>query len=305
MKKILELIKKYKVYSILIAVVLVVCLGLAFYSMKGNTSPKSSVKTTTNKAVTNNKPNNPDVNNTAQNPTSNQSNVGQTPTQQPVSTVDHSTQVVQTTKSGKDTSYLEYYSKLIRSSMDFKISRQESIKINAIKAEENTKNNSSQETNAKNNSSQGTDTKNKSSNLPSIQDEAKPRTVNEKIVMTTDERDLLERLVEAEAGGEPPEGKNAVVTVVLNRLKSPEFSKTKTIHDVIYAKDQFTPISNGTINKKASSASKEAVKQVVDNGYRSFGENVTYFMNPKLAETLWISENKEEVTVIGEHHFYR
>jgi len=123
------------------------------------------------------------------------------------------------------------------------------------------------------------------------------------IRITPYERDLLERLVEAEAGGEPYEGKLAVVAVVINRLNSKEFPNT--IHGVIYQKNQFSPVVNGSINCKASAESKRAVRQVVDEGYRSFSPEVVYFLNPDIATSKWIINNRTFVKAIGNHHFYK
>lgn len=117
------------------------------------------------------------------------------------------------------------------------------------------------------------------------------------------ERDLLERLVEAEARGEPYEGKLAVATVVMNRVNSSQFPNS--IHNVIHQKNQFSPVANGSIKKKASSDSKRAVKQVIDEGYRSFGPEVVYFLNPKIATSKWIIRNRTHVTTIGNHAFYK
>lgn len=121
--------------------------------------------------------------------------------------------------------------------------------------------------------------------------------------ISSHERDLLERLVEAEAGGEPYEGKLAVATVVMNRVNSSQFPNS--IHSVIHQKNQFSPVANGSIKKKASSDSKRAVKQVIDEGYRSFGPEVVYFLNPKIATSKWIIRNRTYVTTIGNHAFYK
>ncbi|RBN36035.1 peptidoglycan-binding protein, partial [Priestia megaterium] len=52
------------------------------------------------------------------------------------------------------------------------------------------------------------------------------------------DKELLARLVQAEAKGEPYAGKVAVATVVLNRVDSDSFPNS--IHDVIYQGTQFT-----------------------------------------------------------------
>jgi N-acetylmuramoyl-L-alanine amidase len=72
--------------------------------------------------------------------------------------------------------------------------------------------------------------------------------------------DLLARLINAEAGGEPYNAKVEVGAVVLNRLKDSRFPKS--ISAVIYEKNgpyyQFTPVLNGYINNPASADSVTA-----------------------------------------------
>lgn len=62
----------------------------------------------------------------------------------------------------------------------------------------------------------------------------------------TDEVYLLACLVQAEAGSEPYEGKLAVANVVINRVHAGYGS---CISDVIYARGQFSPVSNGSLNR--------------------------------------------------------
>lgn len=124
------------------------------------------------------------------------------------------------------------------------------------------------------------------------------------VTLSQEERDLLERLVQAEAGGESYEGKLAVATVVVNRVKHTSFPNT--IKGVINQPGQFCPVRTGSINKMtASEDTKKAVRQVVDEGYRSFGSKVCYFMNPKTATSDWMKKSKTFVVQIGNHHFYQ
>jgi N-acetylmuramoyl-L-alanine amidase len=121
--------------------------------------------------------------------------------------------------------------------------------------------------------------------------------------ISSEERDLLERLVEAEAGGEPYEGKLAVATVVMNRVNSSKFPNT--VRGVIYQKNQFSPVANRGLNRKASAETKKAVRKVVDKGYRSFSADVVYFLNPDIATSKWIIKNRTFVTSVGNHDFYK
>lgn len=77
---------------------------------------------------------------------------------------------------------------------------------------------------------------------------------------TQSERDLLARLITAEATGQPYDAQVAVGAVVLNRVESSSFPNT--IHTVIYqvvdGYYQFTPVKNGWINKPATETAKKA-----------------------------------------------
>lgn len=116
------------------------------------------------------------------------------------------------------------------------------------------------------------------------------------------DKDLMARLVSAEAKGESYAGKVAVATVILNRLSHPNFPNT--IRGVIYQIDAghyaFTPVQNGTINQAADEASKKAVNEAL--AFRGQGNGSLYFYNPKTASSKWILSRKVTVT-IGNHRF--
>ena len=115
----------------------------------------------------------------------------------------------------------------------------------------------------------------------------------------------LSRIIHAEAGAEPYQGKVAVGNVVLNRVKSKDFPNT--IYNVIfeYYKNipQFSPVADGTIYNTPSSESIKAANEAL-NGARPVG-NATYFFNPNKAAGSWIVNNKSYVTKIGGHVFYQ
>lgn len=111
--------------------------------------------------------------------------------------------------------------------------------------------------------------------------------------------DLLARLVEAEAGAEPYAGKVAVAKVVLNRVASSEFPDT--IRGVIYQSGQFSPVSNGMINKSADSDSIQAAKEAIAAGGNADG--ALYFYNPTTSTNAgWLS-SLTTAEVIGHHVF--
>lgn len=115
----------------------------------------------------------------------------------------------------------------------------------------------------------------------------------------------LSRIIEAEAGSEPSDGKVAVGNVILNRVNSKDFPNT--IYDVIfeYYEDipQFSPVAEGTIYNNPSEESIQAARDAL-NGSRPVG-NSTYFFNPDKSAGYWIVQNKSYVTRIGGHAFYQ
>lgn len=112
------------------------------------------------------------------------------------------------------------------------------------------------------------------------------------------EIDLLSRLVTAEALGEPFEGKVAVAAVVLNRIESSQFPDS--ISGIVYQAGQFSPVSNGSINKPYSEESKRAVLEAI-NG-RDPSQGALFFYNPRTSSSTWIL-SRPVVTVIANHNF--
>lgn len=121
---------------------------------------------------------------------------------------------------------------------------------------------------------------------------------------TADELYWMSRVISAESRGEPLLGKLAVGTVVLNRVASSEFPDN--IHDVIFDRKwgiQFEPVANGTIYNEPTQESVLAAKLVLE-GARVAGDSL-YFLAPDLTNNHWIMKNREFVTTIGCHWFYR
>ncbi|MBU8853086.1 peptidoglycan-binding protein [Priestia megaterium] len=112
------------------------------------------------------------------------------------------------------------------------------------------------------------------------------------------DKDLLARLVQAEAKGEPYAGKVAVATVVLNRVDSDSFPNS--IHDVIYQGTQFTPVQNGEINKAADAEAKKAVNEAL--AFRGQGKGSLFFFNPDKTSDQWLRQKQVTIT-IGNHVF--
>lgn len=112
--------------------------------------------------------------------------------------------------------------------------------------------------------------------------------------------DNLAHIINAESGNQPMEGKLAVGAVILNRVESPSFPNT--IRGVVYAPNQFTPVSNGSIRLTPNSESVIAAKLCLE-GVR-VNDNIYYFVNPKSSPNSWASRNRPYVTTIGAHAFF-
>ncbi|HAQ08766.1 MAG TPA: cell wall hydrolase [Bacillus bacterium] len=112
------------------------------------------------------------------------------------------------------------------------------------------------------------------------------------------EKKLLARLVHAEAEGEPFVGKVAVAEVVLNRVEHEKFPDT--IEEVIYQKNAFEPVQNGSINEPANKESIKAVEEALTE--QQHEEELLFFYNPDTATSDWIF-SREVIKTIGNHSF--
>lgn len=105
---------------------------------------------------------------------------------------------------------------------------------------------------------------------------------------TAAQKDLLARLVHAEEVGEPYAGKVAVASVVLNRIKSPDFPNTLegVIYQISNGHYQFTPVANGQIIQPADAASKAAVNEAI--AMEGQGKGSLFYYNPATTSSAWI-----------------
>jgi N-acetylmuramoyl-L-alanine amidase len=120
--------------------------------------------------------------------------------------------------------------------------------------------------------------------------------------ISASDKELMARLVHAEAVGEPYGGKVAVATVILNRVSSPNFpnSVKGVIYQIANGHYAFTPVQNGQINRPADAASKRAVNEAI--ALRGKGKGSLFFYNPKTSTSPWILSRQVTVT-IGNHRF--
>nr|WP_328701006.1 cell wall hydrolase [Aquibacillus kalidii] len=120
--------------------------------------------------------------------------------------------------------------------------------------------------------------------------------------ITNSEKQLMAKLVHAEAKGESYAGKVAVATVILNRVDHSDFPNS--VSGVVYQKSNgyyaFTPVQSGTINQTPDTESVRAVNEAL--AFRGQGSGSIYFYNPKTAKSDWILSRQVTVT-IGNHRF--
>lgn len=114
----------------------------------------------------------------------------------------------------------------------------------------------------------------------------------------TNNVNLLARLINGEARGEPYSGMVAVGAVVLNRVSSPNFPST--VAGVVYQSGAFDAVSDGQINLNPSTQAYNAARDAL-NGWDPSGGAIYYF-NPATATNKWIWSRPMTVT-IGRHRF--
>lgn len=112
--------------------------------------------------------------------------------------------------------------------------------------------------------------------------------------------DLLARVINGEARGEPYIGQVAVGAVVLNRVSHPSFPKT--IAGVVYQPGAFTAVDDGQINASIRSTSVKAAQDALNGWDPSY--NAIYYYNPAKTTNAWIWSRPVTV-VIGDHIFAR
>ena len=110
--------------------------------------------------------------------------------------------------------------------------------------------------------------------------------------------ELLARVINGEARGEPYEGQVAVGAVVLNRVDHPSFPNS--ISGVVYQKGAFTAVDDGQINAQMYASSRRAARDAL-NGWDPTGGAI-YYYNPKTATNQWI-RTREVICTIGGHVF--
>lgn len=113
---------------------------------------------------------------------------------------------------------------------------------------------------------------------------------------------LMAAIIQAEADNQSYEGKLAVGSVVMNRVKSSKFPNT--VSGVIYQKNQFAPVNDGhlalILERGPNETCYRAARQVLE-GYRNV--ECLFFWTVDLANERDIWDITYGV-VIGDHYFY-
>lgn len=117
---------------------------------------------------------------------------------------------------------------------------------------------------------------------------------------SSNDYNLLARIISAESRGEPYLGQVAVGAVILNRVEHPSFPDT--ISGVIYQNGAFSCLKDGQFYEPVSSSAYTAARDAL-NGLDPSGGAI-YYYNPKTATSSWI-RSRPVITTIGNHVFCR
>ena len=128
-----------------------------------------------------------------------------------------------------------------------------------------------------------------------IPTDAEPEEVEPYFTLSAEERELVERVVAAEARGEKIEVQMAVAQTIMDRCTS----RGQTVTQVCTAPYQFAEPYQGKVSEKT----QDAVFLVFDNGAKVF-DNVTHFYAHKLIDPPYWTESKEFKGEIGGVRFY-
>ena len=130
-----------------------------------------------------------------------------------------------------------------------------------------------------------------------------------RIKLSETDKNVLLRIVEAEATGEDVTGKMLVANVILNRVNSDQFPDTveKVVFQQKGGKYQFSPIRDGRYNKVSiSDTTREAVERVLNGEDQSQG--ALYFMSRRQANSKnarWFDNHLTKVLTHGTHEFFK
>lgn len=128
-------------------------------------------------------------------------------------------------------------------------------------------------------------------------------------VLSDEELEVLQRIVEAEAGSEDEDGKLLVANVVLNRVNSSRFPDT--VSEVVFQQDggvtQFSPVASGRFYKvEISEETISAVGRALTG--EDISEGALFFAARKYAgcsQMRWFDSNLDYLFSHGGHEFFK
>ncbi|MGL5437970.1 MAG: cell wall hydrolase [Lachnospiraceae bacterium] len=122
---------------------------------------------------------------------------------------------------------------------------------------------------------------------------------------STEDYEVLTRIVQAESGGCDIKGRILIANVIFNRVRSNEFPDSIT--DVVYQKSQFSPVADGSMKScTVTDATVEAVDRALAG--EDYSDGALYFMNRKLSRSHNVTWFDRELTYLfqyDKHEFFK
>lgn len=115
---------------------------------------------------------------------------------------------------------------------------------------------------------------------------------------TSEEVNLLAKVISAEARGESYEGQVAVGAVILNRVAHPSFPDS--ISGVVYQNGAFSCVYDSNWYQPVADSAKRAAQDAI-NGWDPSGGAI-YYYNPDKTSNAWM-RSRTVIKVIGNHRF--
>ena len=127
--------------------------------------------------------------------------------------------------------------------------------------------------------------------------------------VTTRERSILERIVEAEATDKDKKSKILVANVILNRVRSEEFPDS--IEAVVFQREngkvQFSPTADGRYDSvHVTESTKESVERALEG--EDYSEGALYFVEKTIANpknVSWFEQSLTRLFTYEGHSFYK
>ena len=123
---------------------------------------------------------------------------------------------------------------------------------------------------------------------------------------TLQEKEMLGYIVQQEAGGYGLQHKQAIVQVVLNRVRSEDFPDT--IYGVLTQANQFSSLSNWYSRRNPPDAvTLEAVESVLGGEYIDVTNGATFFYAPRWAGGAagWFESSLQYLFTLDGHRFFK